>query len=145
MNTQLQRSCARGLSGPGAQSALAHRLPPTLRIASALPSHTDPRRIDDRIDDFDFFSSPSVAQHYFKINSCFAGGYQLCGSLNAFFQNFVSVGRVMTRNNVKQYVEKNIQDFDAVSLYPSAMHLFEGFLMGNPLTNRHNRLRTTQT
>ena len=38
----------------------------------------------------------------------------------------------MTRNNVKQYVEKCVQDFDAVSLYPSAMHLFEGFLKGMP-------------
>ena len=38
----------------------------------------------------------------------------------------------MTRNNVKQFVQKCIQDFDAVSLYPSAMHLFEGFLKGMP-------------
>ena len=44
----------------------------------------------------------------------------------------------MTRKNAKQYVEKNIQDFDAVSLYPSAMHLFEGFLMGKP-----QRIETT--
>jgi hypothetical protein len=52
--------------------------------------------------------------------------------LGAFFQNFISGGRVMQRNNVKQFIEKNIQDFDAVSLYPSAMHLFEGFLKGMP-------------
>ena len=56
----------------------------------------------------------------------------MCGSLGAFFQNFVSGGRVTTRNNVKQFVEKCVQDFDAVSLYPSAMHLFEGFLRGMP-------------
>ena len=44
----------------------------------------------------------------------------------------------MTRNNQKQHVEKDIQDFDAVSLYPSAMHLFPGFLMGKP-----ERIKTT--
>ena len=66
------------------------------------------------------------------INDCFQGCYQLCGSLGAFFQNFVGGGRVMSRNNVKQYVEKCVQDFDAVSLYPSAKHLFEGFLKGMP-------------
>ena len=31
-----------------------------------------------------------------------------------------------------------IQDFDAVSLYPSAMHLFDGYLRGMP-----KRLHTT--
>ena len=31
-----------------------------------------------------------------------------------------------------------IQDFDAVSLYPSAMHLFDGYLRGRP-----KRLQTT--
>ena len=56
----------------------------------------------------------------------------MCGSLGAFFQNFVSGGRVMTRNNVKQFVLKEVQAFDAVSLYPSAMRLFEGFLKGMP-------------
>ena len=67
-----------------------------------------------------------------KLMIAFMGCVQLCGSLGAFFQNCVSGGRVVTRNNVKQYVEKCVQDFDAVSLYPSAMHLFEGFLKGMP-------------
>ena len=31
-----------------------------------------------------------------------------------------------------------IQDFDAVSLYPSAMHLFDGYLKGKP-----KRIQTT--
>ena len=64
--------------------------------------------IDSRIDVNNFYSLPSLAQYYFKINDCFDGCFQLCGSLGAFFQNFVSGGRVMTRNNVKQYVWKLI-------------------------------------
>ena len=102
------------------------------------------KEIDSRIDVNDFYSLPSLAQYYFKINDCFEGCVQLCGSLGAYFQNFVSGGRVMTRNNVKQFVEKCVQDFDAVSLYPSAMHLFEGFLKGMPkriTTTNYDKLR----
>ena len=50
----------------------------------------------------------------------------------------------MTSNNVKQFVEESIQDFDAVSLYPSAMHLFDGFLRGMPkriTTTDYNALK----
>ena len=68
------------------------------------------REIDSRIDVNNFYSLPSLAQYYFKINDCFDGCYQLCGSLGAFFQNFVSGGRVMTRDHVKQHVSKLVQD-----------------------------------
>ena len=50
----------------------------------------------------------------------------------------------MTRNNVKQFVLQEVQDFDAVSLYPSAMRLFEGFLKGMPkriTTTNYNELK----
>ena len=43
-----------------------------------------------------------------------------------------------------QFVQKCIQDFDTVSLYPSAMHLFEGFLKGMPkriTTTDYNELK----
>jgi len=90
------------------------------------------KHIDSRINVFDFYSLPSLADYYFRINDCYEGCYQLNGSLGSFFQNFVSGGRVCQRNNEKQREEKHIQDFDAVSLYPSAMHLFPGFLKGTP-------------
>ena len=64
------------------------------------------KTIDERIDVYDFFSLPSLAKHYFKTNGCFDGCYELCGSLGAFFQNFISGGRVMTRNTYKQFIEK---------------------------------------
>ena len=100
--------------------------------------------IDSRNDVNKFYSLPSLAQYYFKINDCSDGCPELCGSLGAFFQNFVSGGRVMTHDNVKQFVEESIQDFDAVSLYPSAMHLFDGFLRGIPkriATTDYNALK----
>jgi hypothetical protein len=65
--------------------------------------------IDSRIEVNKFYSLPSLAQYYLKINDCFDGCYDLCGSLGAFFQNFVSGGRVMTRDNVKQFVERTVK------------------------------------
>ena len=56
----------------------------------------------------------------------------------SFFSNFVSGGRVCSRYNKKHIVNKNIQDFDAVSLYPSAMHLLQGYPKGIP-----KRIQTT--
>ena len=38
----------------------------------------------------------------------------------------------MTKNNQKQLVQGKIQDFDAVSLYPSAMHRMPGIPKGRP-------------
>ncbi len=38
----------------------------------------------------------------------------------------------MMRRNKIQQIDKDIQDFDAVSLYPSAMALLDGFLKGRP-------------
>ena len=38
----------------------------------------------------------------------------------------------MTRNNTKQLVQGRIQDFDAVSLYPSAMYIMSGIPKGTP-------------
>jgi hypothetical protein len=38
----------------------------------------------------------------------------------------------MTANNRKQWVEGRIQDFDAVSLYPSAMYIMDGIPKGRP-------------
>ena len=90
------------------------------------------QKIDSRIDVYQFYSLPSIAEYYFRINGCYEGCCQLNGSLGAFFQNFVHGGRVMTRRNVIQHIEKLVQDFDAVSLYASAMALFCGFLKGMP-------------
>ena len=38
----------------------------------------------------------------------------------------------MTANNQKQYIVDRLQDFDAVSLYPSAMSIMDGIPKGKP-------------
>ena len=90
------------------------------------------KEVDNRINVYQFYSLPSLANYFFKINDCFDGCFEMSGALGKFFNNFVSGGRVCSRDNEKHYVEKNIQDFDAVSLYPSAMYLFQGYLKGTP-------------
>lgn len=63
---------------------------------------------------------------------CFDGIYKLSGVPQRFIQNCVVGGRTMVANNTKNYITERVQDFDAVSLYPSAMVRMPGFLYGKP-------------
>lgn len=58
--------------------------------------------------------------------------YKLAGRPRDFIQKCVVGGRTMCRDNKKWRVEGRINDFDAVSLYPSAMYRMKGFLKGLP-------------
>ncbi len=86
-----------------------------------------------RIDIDKVVSIPQLANKYLLERGCFEGVYKLGGVPRAFIQRCVEGGRVMTANNEKiKVVGKKIQDFDGVSLYPSAMARFDGFLKGTP-------------
>ena len=61
---------------------------------------------------------------------------KLAGCLG-HFQNCVHGGRVMCANNEKQFVEEDIEDLDANSLYPSAMKYFEGLKVNKTQGNQH--------
>lgn len=75
----------------------------------------------------------SLAHRYFIESKCYEGVNELSGHMQAFIQKCVVGGRVMCANNKKQViVNKRIMDFDAVSLYPSAMSRMDGFLKGLP-------------
>ena len=63
---------------------------------------------------------------------CLEGVYSLSGKPQDFISRCVSGGRTMTANNEKQLIEDRIQDFDAVSLYPSAMSIMPGIPLGKP-------------
>jgi hypothetical protein len=55
----------------------------------------------------------------------------------------VNGGRTMTRRNEKVIIEGRLQDFDAVSLYPSAMSIMSGVAKGIPkvIGDSKNRMR----
>ncbi len=79
-----------------------------------------------------FISISSIGYKFAKEYGCFDGCYELSGKPQNFIQRCVSGGRTMTAENKKQYVEGRIQDFDAVSLYPSAMNVMDGVPKGIP-------------
>jgi hypothetical protein len=76
---------------------------------------------------------PTLADKYFIIQGCYDGVYELAGQPRQFIQNCIVGGRTMCCNNEKHIKEDvKINDFDAVSLYPSAMYRINGFLKGLP-------------
>ena len=79
-----------------------------------------------------YLSISSVGYDFARIYGCFNGCYRLSGKPQNFIQRCVNGGRTMTANNEKQYIVGKIQDFDAVSLYPSAMSIMDGVPKGIP-------------
>lgn len=75
------------------------------------------------IDVVETVSASSLAQKYFKKNvyDRIPDLWKYRGHTRAFIQAAIYGGRVMTRDNVKHHVSKELNDFDAVSLYPSAI------------------------
>ena len=74
----------------------------------------------------------SLAHKYFVNTGCYNDVYSLSGIPQMFIQGSVVGGRTMVSNNTKISIKEDINDFDAVSLYPSAMQRMQGFLKGKP-------------
>lgn len=74
----------------------------------------------------------SLAHRYFVNEGCYDGVFQLSGVPQIFIQGSVVGGRTMVSDNKKYSIEDRVNDFDAVSLYPSAMKRMDGFLKGKP-------------
>jgi len=74
----------------------------------------------------------SLAHQYFVNEGCYDGVNELGGVPQLFIQGCVVGGRVMCAENKKMMLDYVVNDFDAVSLYPSAMFRMDGFLKGIP-------------
>ncbi|ELP93824.1 hypothetical protein EIN_176410 [Entamoeba invadens IP1] len=76
------------------------------------------------IDVDNFISISALANHYFKLHvyTQITNLMQYSGKVREFIQGEVYKGRNMCRDNTKQYVTKDLYDYDACSLYPSAIH-----------------------
>jgi len=84
------------------------------------------------IDLANVLTSASLAHTYFVNEGCYIDVNQISGVPQAFIQETVVGGRCMVANNQKIHRSGNIDnDFDATSLYPSAMRRL-GFLQGIP-------------
>jgi hypothetical protein len=74
-----------------------------------------------------------MSNDYLVQQGCYDGVLKLCGVPRAFIQKCIVGGRTMCAENKAHHVEdKVLADFDAVSLYPTAMARMEGFLIGKP-------------
>ena len=74
----------------------------------------------------------SVASSFMSKSACYGDVYQVPGVIQQFITKCVVGGRVMTASNKQYHVKNKIADFDACSLYPSAMYYLEGFFEGQP-------------
>lgn len=89
--------------------------------------------------DIDFIlTGASLAHQYFVNEGCYDGVNELGGVPQLFIQGCVVGGRVMCSENKKMIIDEVVNDFDAVSLYPSAMFRMDGFLKGVPKVIENN-------
>ena len=85
-----------------------------------------------QIDINDVLTIASLAHEYFINQGCYEGVYLLKVVPQMFIQKAVVGGRTMVSENKRIEIEGKLNDFDAVSLYPSAMKRMDGFLKGIP-------------
>lgn len=85
-----------------------------------------------KLDIDNILTGASLAHQYFVNEGCYDGVNELGGVPQYFIQGCVVGGRVMCAENQKIKLDNIVNDFDAVSLYPSAMFRMDGFLMGVP-------------
>lgn len=92
----------------------------------------------------DFLTISSMADHIINKTGCYEGVYELSGIPRAFIQRCVVGGRVMCAENKKKIIKGKVADYDACSLYPSAMYRLGkdlgGFLKGTPKVIKPNDL-----
>lgn len=84
------------------------------------------------IDCYNFYTIPSIAHEYFMREGCYEGCYQVGGVVREFINKSLVGGRTMLCENTKQHRKGKVADYDAVSLYPSAMKRMRGMLLGKP-------------
>jgi hypothetical protein len=91
------------------------------------------------LDILTLISLPQLADEYFKSQGVYENCYKISGVAQDFIRRAAHGGRVMTSENKKFHIiDKILSDFDAVSLYPSAMHRLLGYIQGIPklITNQ---------
>ena len=68
-------------------------------------------------------TTPSIADEFFRNKVYIPNGnlYEVGGHVREFMSRAIYGGRCMCAYNKKWYTTKKIYDYDAVSLYPSAM------------------------
>ena len=85
-----------------------------------------------KLDVYKFLSISSVSLAYQNNEGCFDDCYEVNSIMQGFMRQAIVGGRCMTRDNEKHHIKHKLADFDAVSLYPSAMAEMPGYVKGIP-------------
>lgn len=75
-----------------------------------------------KLDPFNYVSNASLADQWIIKEGCYEDVFLLKGVARDFVQKSIIGGLVATKDNKAWHLLKKVQDFDAVSLYPSAMY-----------------------
>lgn len=89
---------------------------------------------------FNYTTISSLADDLLKRSGCYNDVYQLSGDYASFIRKCIDGGTVCSEYNKKIKIIKFLNDFDACSLYPSAMNRIEGFTKGLPKKLELNQL-----
>jgi len=92
------------------------------------------------IDVNDYISSAQLANDYMTIQGVYDDVLKVNSTPRQYMTRAVVGGRVMCANNKKVIRTGRLQDFDAVSLYPSAMERLGGYLKGRPKVLEQHQL-----
>lgn len=90
-----------------------------------------------------YVSISSIANSIFTLTDCYEDVYSFSCQIREFISKCIIGGRVMSKNNKRYHIKTKIDDFDACSLYPSAMERlsreYGGYLKGKPkiITNKN--------
>ncbi|GMF15047.1 unnamed protein product [Phytophthora fragariaefolia] len=82
------------------------------------------------LDIYRFLSVASLSLACQHNEGCFNDCYEMNSVLLGFLRQGTVGGRVMARDNDKYHLKHKLADFDAVSLYPSAMSELPGYVRG---------------
>jgi hypothetical protein len=80
----------------------------------------------------DFMSSAQLAHTYMLKEGVFDDVNKVSSIPKEFIMKCMVGGRTMCAKNEKNHIKEVVDDFDAVSLYPSAMRELGGYLKGEP-------------
>ena len=79
-----------------------------------------------------YITIQSLASDYKLKQGCYDKVASFSGIIQHYISNSIVGGRCMTNSNKMYHVQHKIADFDACSLYPSAMNRMLGYSKGKP-------------
>lgn len=97
-----------------------------------------------KLDISNYCSIASLSHDFMISKGAFDDCYALSGVPRAFIQKCVVGGRCMVRRNEKCYANKDVADYDGVSLYPSSMSRINGYMKGSPKVIQNKSLEFLQ-